>query len=158
MMLTVMWRPDSLGIRKGETTVQANTVLQLRTAGVWTKTVAVKMEWFKRYFEVKLKDSGFDDNLNVKSLFFIFLFFSLFKKVRHRKAKMIRNNFSAITELWFSICWSHVLSLYYSAFHNLQQFSLPLCLLQNGIFHQIQAPPFLCPLNLLLMLAMPFCS
>ena len=48
MMLTVMWRPDSLGIRKGETTVQANTVLQLRTAGVWTKTVAVKMEWFKR--------------------------------------------------------------------------------------------------------------
>lgn len=99
MMLTVMWRPDSLGIRKGETTVQANTVLQLRTAGVWTKTVAVKMEWFKRYFEVKLKDSGFDDNLNVKSLFFIFLFFSLFKKVRHRKAKMIRNNFSAITEL-----------------------------------------------------------
>lgn len=23
-MLTVMWRPDSLGIRKGETTVQAN--------------------------------------------------------------------------------------------------------------------------------------
>ena len=78
MMLTVTWRPNSLGIRKGaETTVQANTVLQLRTAGVWTKTVAMKMEWFKRYFEVKLKDSGFDDNLNVKSLSLsLFFFFS----------------------------------------------------------------------------------
>ena len=100
MMLTVMWRPNSLGIRKGaETTVQANTVLQLRTAGVWTKTVAVKMEWFKRYFEVKLKDSGFDDNLNVKSLSLsLFFFFPLFKKVRYRKAKMIQTNSSAITE------------------------------------------------------------
>ena len=108
-----------------------------------------------RDIEVKLKDSGFDDNLNVKSLSLFFFFFPLFKKVRHRKAKMIQNNFSAITEPWFPICWSHVLSLYYSAFHNLQQFSLPLCLLQNGIVHQIQPPPFLCPLNLLPVLATP---
>ena len=44
MVLTVVWRPHSVGTREGaETTVQANTLVQLRTAGAWTRVVAVKM-------------------------------------------------------------------------------------------------------------------
>lgn len=83
------------------------------------------------------------------------LFVLLFRKVRHRKTKLIGSNFCAVTEPWFPNCWSRVLSVHYSAFHNLQQFSLPLCLLPNAVIHQIQPPPFLCPLNLLPALAMP---
>jgi len=45
MMLIVVWRPDSVRTREGaETTVKANIMVQLRTAGTWTRVVAVKLE------------------------------------------------------------------------------------------------------------------
>lgn len=131
MMLTVVWRPDSLGIRKVKPLSRRIQCSSWGLLGSGQKTVAGR--WvFKRYFEVKLKDSGFEYSECEISLFYI-LFFSLFKKVRYRKAKMIRNNFFAITELWFSICWSHVLlctTLLFIIFSN----SLYLVPLQNGIF------------------------
>lgn len=45
MRLTVVWRPDSVGARDGtETTVETNTVVQVRTAGASTREEAMHMK------------------------------------------------------------------------------------------------------------------